>query len=163
MIHSAATIKFTEKIQFVTCVYEVLRAISLYFRLAVDLNVLGVRRVLAFCKALKDLKCLIHVSTAYAHTNRSAQHVEQLFRVTNRSRPATTSKSACTLPPSSRRSSSALPSLSFKHLSNERSITSEMLNSNLLAQRPARRDGRAYDTAFPWPTSQQLHVHQEYR
>ena len=34
------------------------------------MNVLGVRRILEFCRALKQLKCMLHVSTAYAHTNR---------------------------------------------------------------------------------------------
>lgn len=53
VIHSAATIKFTEKIQ-----------------LAVDLNVLGVRRMLEFCHALKKCLCFLHMSTAYAHTDR---------------------------------------------------------------------------------------------
>jgi len=36
----------------------------------VDLNVLAVRRIIEFCKTVKDLKSVVHISTAYAHTNR---------------------------------------------------------------------------------------------
>jgi len=53
VIHSAATVKFTEKI-----------------KLAVDLNVLVVRRMIEFSRKLKNLACFMHISTAYAHTNR---------------------------------------------------------------------------------------------
>ena len=35
-----------------------------------DLNVLAVRRIIEFCKTVKDLKSVVHISTAYAHTNR---------------------------------------------------------------------------------------------
>lgn len=53
VFHIAATIKFTERL-----------------RLAVKLNVLAVKRVVEFCKSLQTCKALVHVSTAYAHTNR---------------------------------------------------------------------------------------------
>jgi fatty acyl-CoA reductase len=58
IIHSAATVKFTEKI-----------------KIAVDLNVLVVRRMLDLARKVKSLTCFMHISTAYAHTNR--QFIEE--------------------------------------------------------------------------------------
>ncbi len=91
VIHSAATVKFTEKIKYdqIPLVIHAFSALTLHsfyphallsvtslnsLRLAVDLNVKGVRSVIDLCHAIKDLKCFLHISTAYAHTNRSVQH-----------------------------------------------------------------------------------------
>eukprot|EP00042_Codosiga_hollandica_P041548 m.370617 g.370617 ORF g.370617 m.370617 type:complete len:518 (-) comp56134_c1_seq2:44-1597(-) len=54
VIHSAATVKFTEKI-----------------KLAVELNVISVRRMIQLASKFKHLVSYVHVSTAYAHTNRA--------------------------------------------------------------------------------------------
>ena len=38
-------------------------------RLAVKMNVVGVRSLIDFCHTLKGLKSFIHISTAYSNTN----------------------------------------------------------------------------------------------
>ena len=48
IIHSAATTKFTENL-----------------KLAVDINVLAVRRVLQIAKRCTNLKSMVHISTCY--------------------------------------------------------------------------------------------------
>jgi fatty acyl-CoA reductase len=53
VIHSAATIRFNEKL-----------------RLAVQVNVGGTQEVVALCKHMKRLVALVHVSTAYANCER---------------------------------------------------------------------------------------------
>lgn len=53
VFHSAATVKFDEPL-----------------RTSVEFNVLGTRRVIQLCHEMKELKALIHVSTAYANCNR---------------------------------------------------------------------------------------------
>ncbi len=40
------------------------------FRAATDMNVIGVRKMLKLAREIKNLKCFLHISTAYAHTNR---------------------------------------------------------------------------------------------
>ena len=70
IIHSAATVKFTEKIKFVAQALRPSLPTAMY-RLAVDLNVIGVRRMVELGLKVKNLKCFLHISTAYAHTNRS--------------------------------------------------------------------------------------------
>ena len=40
-----------------------------YARLAVKMNVVGVRSLIDFCHTLKGLKSFIHISTAYSNTN----------------------------------------------------------------------------------------------
>lgn len=54
VFHSAATVKFDEPL-----------------RTSVEFNVLGTRRVIQLCHEMKELKALIHVSTAYANCNRT--------------------------------------------------------------------------------------------
>lgn len=53
LFHVAATVKFNEKL-----------------KIAVELNVVAVRRVLEFAKKLRNGVAFVHTSTAYAHTNR---------------------------------------------------------------------------------------------
>lgn len=53
VLHVAATIKFNEKI-----------------KMAVKLNIVAVRHMLALARQLKSCKAIVHVSTAYAHTTR---------------------------------------------------------------------------------------------
>lgn len=65
MFHVAATVKFNEKLK-----YTDFCSILTPDRIAVELNVLAVRRVLQFVKQLKHGVAFVHTSTAYAHTNR---------------------------------------------------------------------------------------------
>ncbi|XP_045177320.1 fatty acyl-CoA reductase 1-like [Mercenaria mercenaria] len=53
VFHSAATIRFDEPL-----------------RLAVEMNVLGVRKMVNLCKNFKNLEVFVHVSTAYANCDR---------------------------------------------------------------------------------------------
>ena len=53
VFHVAATVKFNEKL-----------------KIAVELNVVAVRRVLEFAKKIRHGVAFVHTSTAYAHTNR---------------------------------------------------------------------------------------------
>ncbi|VDM74942.1 unnamed protein product [Strongylus vulgaris] len=53
VIHSAATVKFDEKL-----------------RDAVEMNVMGTTRLVALCHKMKNLVALVHVSTAYANCDR---------------------------------------------------------------------------------------------
>ncbi|KAF5281903.1 hypothetical protein FQR65_LT14487 [Abscondita terminalis] len=53
VFHSAATVRFNEDI-----------------RDAVLLNTLGTKRVADFCKTINNLKCFVHVSTAYSNADR---------------------------------------------------------------------------------------------
>lgn len=54
VFHSAATVKFDEPL-----------------KTSIEFNLLGTRRVIQLCHKMKQLKALIHVSTAYANCNRS--------------------------------------------------------------------------------------------
>lgn len=54
VFHSAATVKFEEPL-----------------KTSIEFNLLGTRRVIQLCHKMKQLKALIHVSTAYANCNRS--------------------------------------------------------------------------------------------
>ncbi|XP_064599994.1 fatty acyl-CoA reductase 1-like [Liolophura sinensis] len=53
VFHSAATVKFDEPL-----------------RLALELNVIGVQKMIKLCKQLKHLEAFVHVSTAYANCDR---------------------------------------------------------------------------------------------
>lgn len=53
VFHSAATIRFDEPL-----------------RVAVEMNVLGVRKMVVLCKQFKKLEVFVHVSTAYANCDR---------------------------------------------------------------------------------------------
>ncbi|XP_052218054.1 fatty acyl-CoA reductase 1-like isoform X2 [Dreissena polymorpha] len=53
VFHSAATIRFDEPL-----------------RVAVEMNVLGVRKMVCLCKRFKKLEVFVHVSTAYANCDR---------------------------------------------------------------------------------------------
>lgn len=53
VLHVAATVKFNEKV-----------------KTAVEVNVLVVKRMMEMCRLMRNLVLFIHVSTAYAHTNR---------------------------------------------------------------------------------------------
>ncbi|XP_039267578.1 fatty acyl-CoA reductase 1-like [Styela clava] len=52
--HSAATLRFNE-----------------HLRLAFLLNTLAVKRLISICKKMKHLECLVHLSTAYSHCDRT--------------------------------------------------------------------------------------------
>nr|CAB3244729.1 fatty acyl-CoA reductase 1 [Phallusia mammillata] len=54
--HSAATLRFNE-----------------HLRLAFQVNTLAVRTVIGLCRGIKNLKALVHISTAYAYCNQ--QHI----------------------------------------------------------------------------------------
>ncbi|ODM92798.1 hypothetical protein Ocin01_13884 [Orchesella cincta] len=60
VIHSAATVKFDEKL-----------------KLSVNINVQGSQRVLELCKRMSNLVALVHVSTAYANCER--EEIEELI------------------------------------------------------------------------------------
>jgi len=45
-------------------------AVCVCFSLAVQLNMLGVRRMLQVCRRFKNLQVFVHVSTAYANCER---------------------------------------------------------------------------------------------
>jgi len=60
VVHSAATLSFVEPL-----------------RVAVDMNVLGVRRALDVCKQLPQLKALVHISTAYSQVDKVDQVIEE--------------------------------------------------------------------------------------
>ena len=47
-----------------------------FFRLAVQMNILGVRKLIKLCRAFKNLQVLIHVSTAYANCDQ--QYIEEM-------------------------------------------------------------------------------------
>ncbi|KAJ8298923.1 hypothetical protein KUTeg_022983 [Tegillarca granosa] len=53
VFHSAATVKFDEEM-----------------KLSVEMNVVGVQRVIEFCKKLKKVEAFVHVSTAYANCDK---------------------------------------------------------------------------------------------
>lgn len=53
VFHSAATIKFDEDM-----------------KLSVEMNIVGVQRLLVLCKKMKRLEALVHISTAYANCDR---------------------------------------------------------------------------------------------
>lgn len=53
VFHSAATIKFDEKL-----------------KLSVTINMLGTKRLVELCHRMKNLKALVHVSTAYCNCDR---------------------------------------------------------------------------------------------
>ncbi|KAH8026768.1 hypothetical protein HPB51_024317 [Rhipicephalus microplus] len=57
--HSAASVRFDEPL-----------------RKAIDINVLGTRRVLELCHKLKNITAFVHVSTAYCFCNRN--HVDEI-------------------------------------------------------------------------------------
>lgn len=42
------------------------------YRVAVQMNLIGTKRVIELCKDLKNLKSFVHVSTAYANCDRTA-------------------------------------------------------------------------------------------
>lgn len=52
VFHVAATVRFDEKL-----------------KLAVGINVNGTKEIVNLCRDIKDLKALVHVSTAYANCN----------------------------------------------------------------------------------------------
>ncbi|KAK3102487.1 hypothetical protein FSP39_011713 [Pinctada imbricata] len=52
VFHSAATVKFDEEM-----------------KLSVEMNVIGTKRVIDFCKKIKNLEAMLHVSTAYSNCN----------------------------------------------------------------------------------------------
>ncbi|XP_037276118.2 fatty acyl-CoA reductase 1 isoform X1 [Rhipicephalus microplus] len=58
--HSAASVRFDEPL-----------------RKAIDINVLGTRRVLELCHKLKNITAFVHVSTAYCFCNRN--HVDEII------------------------------------------------------------------------------------
>lgn len=60
VIHSAATLSFIEPL-----------------KVAVDMNVLGVRRCLDVCKQLPRNEALVHISTAYSQINKRGQLLEE--------------------------------------------------------------------------------------
>ncbi|XP_060074421.1 fatty acyl-CoA reductase 1-like [Ylistrum balloti] len=62
VFHSAATVKFDE-----------------LMKLSVEMNVVGVSRMITFCKKLQNLKALIHVSTAYANCNQPKNIEEKIY------------------------------------------------------------------------------------
>ncbi|PIC16340.1 hypothetical protein B9Z55_022980 [Caenorhabditis nigoni] len=62
VIHSAATVKFDE-----------------HLRAAVTMNVIGTKRIIDLCHQIKDLKVLVHVSTAYANCDR-VETVERIYK-----------------------------------------------------------------------------------
>ncbi|KAK2719282.1 hypothetical protein QYM36_004931, partial [Artemia franciscana] len=62
VFHSAATVRFDEPLKN-----------------AVELNVKGVKRMLAVCKKLENLEVLVHVSTAYVNSTRSELN-ETIYR-----------------------------------------------------------------------------------
>ena len=43
---------------------------QLTYRLSVEMNIVGVQRLLALCKKMKRLEALVHISTAYANCDR---------------------------------------------------------------------------------------------
>lgn len=53
VIHSAATVRFNERL-----------------KMSLQINVLGVQKIMALCKDMKQLLALIHVSTAYANCDK---------------------------------------------------------------------------------------------
>eukprot|EP00794_Sanderia_malayensis_P018243 gene18243-20063_t len=55
VIHSAATVKFDEKL-----------------RIALQMNVIGVKEIVSFCKGIKNLQILCHISTAYSNCDKDA-------------------------------------------------------------------------------------------
>ncbi|CAH1786736.1 unnamed protein product [Owenia fusiformis] len=59
VFHSAATVKFDEQL-----------------KLSVQMNVLGVQKIIELCQKLTKLEALVHVSTAYANCDR--QHIAEL-------------------------------------------------------------------------------------
>ena len=40
------------------------------FRLSVEMNIVGVQRLLDLCKKMKRLEAVVHISTAYANCDR---------------------------------------------------------------------------------------------
>lgn len=64
VFHVAATVRFDEKL-----------------KLALGINVCGTREILTLSKEIKDLKALVHVSTAYANCNR--KDIDEKFYKTN--------------------------------------------------------------------------------
>lgn len=62
VIHSAATVKFDE-----------------HLRAAVTMNVIGTKRIIDLCHQIKDLKVLVHVSTAYANCDR-VETTEKIYK-----------------------------------------------------------------------------------
>lgn len=54
VIHSAATVKFDEKLD-----------------VAVTLNTLGTKRILDLCMEMKDLKSFVHISTAFSNSDKN--------------------------------------------------------------------------------------------
>ncbi|CAF5050101.1 unnamed protein product, partial [Rotaria socialis] len=54
VFHSAATVRFQEPL-----------------RLAIQMNVASVKKLLALCHKMKKLQSIVHVSTAYANCNRN--------------------------------------------------------------------------------------------
>jgi alcohol-forming fatty acyl-CoA reductase len=44
--------------------------IILFLRMAVSMNIIGVKKVMELCKELKNLEIFVHVSTAYANCDR---------------------------------------------------------------------------------------------
>ncbi|XP_077560115.1 fatty acyl-CoA reductase 1-like [Haemaphysalis longicornis] len=62
VFHSAATVTFHEPL-----------------KRAVELNVLGTRRVLDLCKRMPNLRALVHVSTAYCNSDKSGEVDEVVY------------------------------------------------------------------------------------
>lgn len=63
VFHVAATVRFDEKL-----------------KLALGINVAGTREIMLLAREMAGLRALVHVSTAYAHCNRSAAIDEQIYR-----------------------------------------------------------------------------------
>lgn len=60
VIHAAATVRFDEKL-----------------KLALDINVHGTKDILNLCHEMRNLKAVVHVSTAYSNCH--LKHIEEKF------------------------------------------------------------------------------------
>lgn len=59
VFHSAATVRFDEPL-----------------KVAVEMNIIGVKKVVTLCQKIKNLEALVHVSTAYANCDR--KHISEV-------------------------------------------------------------------------------------
>ena len=72
VFHSAATVRFHEPLRSVEQSNPFNSSSDRsVFRLAIQMNVASVRKLLSLCHKMKKLQSIVHVSTAYANCNRS--------------------------------------------------------------------------------------------
>lgn len=78
IFHSAATVRFDEPLKYfndINILTYIKKFIIVFKRLAVEMNIIGVQKMIALAKKLKHLEVFVHVSTAYANCDR--QHISE--------------------------------------------------------------------------------------